>query len=554
MRWIAGWRMSKFHTLLVISAFAPSLAWAGPGLDQAEVKLPYGELKSLIADAAHEPVSVRNEPALLSARFRLTIAEGQPVVDAVFRTTTFADGLTKVPLVGGDVTVASQKPLEARVLIHEKMLCQAMERAGAQVLELKLLPVSGTNGVTLEIPPCPASIFETGDLGEDGSVALKIAGREQVYGSNRTVALPLSGGPLEIRLLGGEETREARRPPEPSAWTWQHQALVIPGDGEIIYRILCRASAATGSGMSATLMLPPDAREVVVTGDDLAAQKVIRGADRSLGLRLDWKSRGLLEREVAIFYQIPRRPLDRSWKLQAPSVPGADSTRTRFSVACVPELTYAADGLAGPFPPKGLPARIVGEFSGAPCYHLEAGATADLAVNPLPVVPTADATVSDAAWTVKLEPDGAMLIEGGINVEHRGMFGVILDVPMEMGLLSCKVGGQSVTPVSLGDGKLEVSLPAAGVKTQIACSFTGRAAAIEPVEGVLDLALPKTPLFIRSLSWKIELPPNYQAETHGNLIRSGESDRPSTITLRKNLCRDERPVTKIFYQRSNLKN
>src|SRR5688572_13529886 len=173
MRRIAGWRMSKFHTLLVISAFVPSLAWAGPGLDQAEVRLPYGELKSLITDAAREPASGRNEPALLSARFRLTIAEGQPVVDAVFRTTTFADGLAKVPLVGGDVTVATQKPLDARVLIHEKMLCQALEKAGAQVLELRLLPVSGTNGVTLEVPPCPASIFETGDLGEDGSVALK---------------------------------------------------------------------------------------------------------------------------------------------------------------------------------------------------------------------------------------------------------------------------------------------------------------------------------------------------------------------------------------------
>lgn len=546
--------MSKFHTLLVIAAFVPSLVWAGPGLDQAEVRLPYGELKSLITEAAREPASGRNEPALLSARFRLTIAEGQPVVDAVFRTTTFADGLAKVSLVGGDVTVATQKPLEARVLIHEKMLCQALEKAGAQVLELRLLPVSGSNGVTLTVPPCPASIFETGDLGEDGSVALKIGGREQVYGSNRTVALPLAGGPLEIRLLGGEETREARRPPEPSTWTWQHQALVIPGDGEMIYRILCRASATAGSGVSATLMLPTDAREVAVTGDDLAGQKVIRGADRSLGLRLDWKTRGLLEREVVICYQLPRRPLDRSWKLQAPSAPDADSARTRFSVAGVPELTYAADGLAGPYPPKGLPARIAGEFSGAPCYHLEAGTTVELVVNPLPVVPTAEATVSESIWSVKLEPDGAMLIEGGMNVEHRGMFGVILDVPKEMVLLSCKVGGQSVTPVNLGDGKLEVSLPAAGVKTPVTCSFTGRTAAIEPVEGILDLALPKTPLFVRSLIWKIELPPNYQAETHGNLIRSSESDRASTITLRKNLCRDERPATKIFYQRSNLKN
>src|SRR6478609_2104849 len=268
--------MSKFHTLLVISAFASPLGWAGPGLDQAEVRLPYGELKSLITGAAREPAPGRNEPALLSARFRLSIADGQPVVDAAFRTTSFADGLAKVPLVGGEVTVAGQKPQEARVIIQEEMLCQVLDKPGAQVLDLRLLPVTATNGVVLRVPPCPASIFETGDLGEDGSMVLKIDGREQVLGSNRTVALPLAGGQLEIRMLGGEETREARRPPEPSEWTWQHQALVMPGEGEFIYRILCRASATAGSGVAATLMLPADAREVVVTGDDLAGQKVIR--------------------------------------------------------------------------------------------------------------------------------------------------------------------------------------------------------------------------------------------------------------------------------------
>ena len=82
-------------------------------------------------------------------------------------------------------------------------------------------------------------------------MALAIDGKEQVLGSNRFAALPLTGGSVEIRMLGGEETREALRPPEPSAWTWQHQALVLPGDGEIGYRVLGRASAAGGSGVSA---------------------------------------------------------------------------------------------------------------------------------------------------------------------------------------------------------------------------------------------------------------------------------------------------------------
>jgi hypothetical protein len=547
--------MPKLQKLLVIASFCPGLLLAGPGLDQAEVRLPYGELKSLLTEATRPAEKPEPDPALLSARFRLSIAAGKPVVDATFRTTTFADGLAKIPLVGGNVMVESQKPAEARVLVLREMLCQALDKAGSQVIELRLLPTFGTEGANLKIPACPATIFETSDLGDARSVALKIDGREQILGSNQVVALPMTGGSFEIRMLGGAETREALRPPEPSVWTWQHQALVIPGDNEITYRILARASASGGSGIFADLALPPDAREVKVTGDDLAGHKMVRGEDRSLGLRIEWKSRGLLEREVAVFYQLPRRPLDRKWKLQAPSGPGENSTRTRFVIVGTPEFSYAAEGLAGPFPPKGLPSLFAEDLQGAFFYQLENASNAELTVNPLPVVATAEATVSEALWSVKLEPDGAMLMEGSMNLEHRGMIGVSLDVPAGMTLLSCDVGGQSVTPVNLGEGKIEINLPSSAEKTRISCSFTGRAAVFDPVEGTLELALPKTPLFIRALTWKIELPRNYQAETHGNLMRSVDpGDLPSRMTLRKNLCRDERPQTNVFYQRSDLKN
>ena len=538
--------------MLVLAVLSSRLVLAGPGLDEAEVKLPYGELKSLIAGAVRPVATVDPGGALLAARFRLTRVADQPVLDATFRTATFADGLAKIPLVGGGVIVESQKPAEARVVVQDKSLCQVLEKAGAQTLELRLLAALSGEGLALLLPPCPAPVFETGDLGEGWSVAVKVGGREQVLGSNRVLALPLAGGGVEIRMLGGEETREALRPPEPSVWTWQHQALVIPGDGELEYRVLASASAAGGSGISAVLELPADAREVSVAGDDLAGHQLVRGADRALGLRIDWKTRGLLERELAISYRLPRRPLDRVWKLQAPA---ADSTRTRFIVVGSAALGYAADGLVGPFPPKGLPARFVEEIGGASCYQLEVAAAAtDLTVNPLPVVATAEATISEAAWSVRLEPDGAMIVEGVMSLEHRGTLGVPLDIPAGMTLLACEVGGQAVTPVNLGDGRLEITLPA-GMKTRRGCSFTARAAALDPVEGTLALSLPKTSLFIRSLIWKIDLPRGYQAETHGNLVRSSEpAEPPSRLTLRKSLCRDERPETQIFYQRSDLKN
>ena len=498
--------MSELHKLLVVTACASNLLIAGPALDEAEVRLPYGELKSLIAGASGPESKPDPVSALLSARFRVVLSGEVPVLDSTFRTATFSDGLAMIPLVGGNVSVETQNPPEARILIHGEMLSQAVEKSGLYETDLRLMASFGSDGTSLVVPACPASIFETGDLGEARSVALSIDGRERILGSNQRVALPLAGGVLEFRMLGGEETRAALMPPEPSEWTWQNQALVVPGDDAMFYQVMAGASATGGSGVSAVLALPPDAREVLAEGDDLAEHKLVRGGDRSLGLRLEWKTRGQLEREIVVSYQLPRRPLDRIWKLQAPSGPGGDSTRTRFVIAGSPQIVYAADGLLGPFPPKGLPARFAEKLDGSSYYQIESAATADLTVDLLPVVATAEATVGEALWVTKLESDGAMLLEGLMDLEHHGMPGVVLEVPPGMTLLSCDAGGRAVTPVNLGDGKLEVSLPAAGGKTRVSCSFTGRVAALDPVDGTLALGLPGTPLFIRSLTWKIELP------------------------------------------------
>lgn len=188
--------MSKLHLALAIAAFPPCLAFAGPGLDKAEVKLSYGKLKSLITAANRPPPEAKTEPiaALLAMRFRLSLAGKTPVLDSIFKTTTFSDGLTMVPLVGGNVTVEAQKPTDARILIFKDTLSRAVEKAGTQTLEIRLLPAFGANGAELLLPACPASLFETGDLGADGSVSLTIGKQERVLGSNQLAALPLTGG------------------------------------------------------------------------------------------------------------------------------------------------------------------------------------------------------------------------------------------------------------------------------------------------------------------------------------------------------------------------
>lgn len=522
----------------------------GQALDTAEVRLPYGELKQLLARGQAPEKPEIPKPAVLSARFKLSIENQRPVLDATFRVASFGDELALVPLLGGDVTLETQQPADAPVVMDGDLLCLSLSKNGTHTLQLRLLTVAGEDGVSLFLPPCPSAIFETGDLPADQSVVIKHDDREETLAARQVRPLPHSGKNMIIRLLDSRETSEALRPPAPSTWTWQHQSLVLPSDTELVYQIITRASAADGSGVEAWLPLPPDAQDITVSGEDLLSHRKIRGENRSLGLSLTWKTRGILDRQLMISYSMPLRPLDPKWHLQAP---GGEGTRTRFIVAASPLLAYEADGLSGQLAPQGLPAALAESLKGNGCHHLETSNSADLTVTPIPVAATAEGVVTNSEWSLRIETDGAMLATGMLAIEHKSQLGFIFDTPDGMKLLSCEVGGKPVAPVDLGGGALKVTLTPSGGSTRLACSFTGRTAPLDPVEGTMKLALPKVPLFIHSLLWHLDLPSSYQAETHGNLMRVvAPSSPPSRISLRKNLCRDERPEINVFYQRSDL--
>lgn len=543
--------MAKLYPIIALTLLGVSAAHASPPLDGAEVRLPYGELARLLDRAQPPSAPATPPPALLAARLRLSLEAGKPVLTATLRTTSFGSDVTLIPLIGGDLTLAEPPADGPRIILRDGMLCEVSEAAATRVIELRLLPSSGDGTFSLKLPPCPSVMFETTEFGPEWSVAVKSGAREEIIGAGQARPLALTNEPLSFRLLGGEETRTALLPPEPSNWTWQHQALVVPGDGELTYHVLARASAAEGSGVSALLRLPADARNVEIRGTDLIATR--RAPGEKLAMVLEWQTRGVLERELDITYRMPLRPLDPRWTLEAPAGEAADSTKSRFIVMATPSRNYAADGLTGPFPSAGLPAVLANELFDQPCYFLEGPQSAILAVTFVPRVETAEGVVTSADWSLKVEPDGALLTEGTLSITHSGAQGFVFDTPPGMQLLSCTVGGEQVAPVDRGNGVLEVALPAKSQVSVLQCAFTGKLPALDPVGGTLALALPKTPVFVRALTWLLDLPPAYQAETSGNLTRTaGEPAKPSRLRLTKNLSRDERPETNVFYQRTDL--
>ena len=177
----------------------------------------------------------------------------------------------------------------------------------------------------------------------------------------------------------------------------------------------------------------------------------------------------------------------------------------------------------------------------------------ELAVTRLPVAAVSGATMDDAIWSVKVEPDGSVLLEGTMTVSHSEAAVLLFDTPAGQSLLKCSLDDRPVAPVSHEGGKLELALTANGQPARVGCSFTGRIGALDPVEGTFGIGLPQTPMFIRALQWKIDLPPAYQAEISGNVTRMKPEagDPPSRLVVRKNLCRDERPEVHVFYTRKN---
>lgn len=519
-------------------------------LEKAEVTIPYAELKALLArgDSAGKPSP---PPVLVSARLKLIIEDQRPVIDATFRVAGFGEPMRMVPLVSGNLSLDRRNPEDAVVTVEDDTIELAVSQAGTRTFSARLLPVLADGRFTLRIPPCASPILETGPIAPDHSVFMESGGGVKPLAGGQTLPLPGAGSTISFRFLNEEETREARRPPVPSVWSWQHQALVLPSEDRLAYLIVARATAEGGSGMGAELPLPPDARDVEIAGDDLASFRIVGGENRYRHLALTWKTRDILDRRVDIRYRMPLRPLDRVWTLQAP---GGDRVTTRFIVATSSLLSLEAPGLSSPVSAEGLPKDLAAALGQTPCRLLEASHTAEIRVSRVPVAPTADGVATGAKWNLSMEPDGAMLATGEITIDHKGPLDFLFDTPEGMKLLDCEMDGKSVPPVDLGSGGLKVVLPPGKGSSVLRCSFTGSAGVLDPVEGTLKLTLPRMPLFIHKLEWQIDLPAGYQAETQGNVTRVpvAHGAAPWRIWLQKNLCRDERPEVNVFYQRADL--
>ncbi len=538
-----------------------------PDLPNASVTIPYSELKALW-DAARPKAGEGRAPQspvasiLRSANFAITLDGRTTSIAADFSAVNLSENWLFVPLVGGEVRLEGYDPPAAQLVYREDCYGILLAPGAEEELQLRLSASAADEGFKIEPSPATSGRLTISGVPEDRIplVSGAHASAMQTPGLRSYVLAADSGG-VSIRL---EKIRDGAEDVDlaPSRWEMVGEALATFSGSKITYESRIYLHADDGEGDEAVLVLPRSARVLTANGDDGATWEALRASDGGKLIRIRWATQEILDREVVLIWEVPQAPLAKRWKLIAPQIDGeVDGVESPFLfvVAEVEGLQIlAGDGTRLPVS-RQLPAWLRDRVTGDYVSVSTRGGALELAPRWLPRVETPDATVALAKIKQKLVPGGAVLTKASYEIEHDAAVKWLVVLPEGGEILSCRVGGKVSRPVLREGGGLEFSLPSlkaedpksTGGTTWVEFSYASQYAPLDPVEGVLQIELPLTELFIQQIDWHLEIPGRYQpTAAEGNVeIVVGKKDAAG-LHFRKQLCRGVRPGIELYYRRA----
>ena len=505
-----------------------------PDLGDARVNIPYSELKTLWEAACKKPLSESSpkpiSAAVLSARYSINLGKSEASGVAEIELQTFQDDWVILPLLGAEAQLERIEPENARVFLKEGRYVFLSERAGKTSLKLHFgvpLALNGsTQALKLTVPQTAVSSLTLGTVPDGKLVQVRNATLSQA-GQYRLSA----SGTLELEVITPAPA------PVPSRWRTEAQALAEFADGRLQYRVWVAASAASGSGLSIELKLPPGARVTKVSGDDLARWTLHER------LRLEWQTRDLLRREFEVVYNVPHSAGAGTWRLQLPEPVDGEAGESRFAMVQEKGLELVSKTGA-----PSTPSRWLAE-QGAGRPLVLAGSDGLLEARWLPLVETSPAVVESVESAMRIVGDGSLLNESTYVLQHPAPLGWQLQLPAGSQLLGCSVNGTRTNPVDRGANKLEIMLSGANQKSEVRLAYTERKPAFKPVAGQVALELPRTALLIHQLKWALLLPAGYELSAMEGNVEAATDWKGGAIRLCKELYKDEAPRAELFYHK-----
>jgi hypothetical protein len=558
-----------FLAILTAAASADTLPEPPPtpDLGKAYVTIPYAELRALWEAGQPkanppEPPEPAPVPYLVHrADVRIVLGESASKIDADFEVESLDKKWQHIPLLGGDARLDKADAGE-RSLVWDNGYELLTNVPGRTPVAMHLITRGiGQLRTPLKLKFGNASVKRLSISGIPAGLEARVNGQTGTSTEGGSVFL-LPGDAGEVSLeLAAPKIDEAPAPPPPitpSHWQTQSQVLVRFAEGRLRFASHVFARADDGSGLDMTLALPANAGAISVTADDLADWSQTRANDGRRLLRIRWKTRDLLDRELTLAYAVPQSPLADQWTLQAPTSPDDKEARNLFTILPAEGLELKGDALRAAVESRRLPEWMRAEVGGASFVTAEGAAQLVLQTHWLPSITTAEAIVSEAKATLRLVADGATQTTISYAIKHQAPLTWQLELPAKVELLSCTAGNGAVQPIQRENGALELTLPTpSGPTTTVTLVYTAKLKPLDPVSGDVALDLPRTPLFIEHLEWAIAIPSTFEVTAIDGNVSVGEStgtpahgDRP--VALRKDFCRAERPAVSLFYQRLGL--
>ncbi len=543
--------VTKILAGLALGAIATSLLAAPPApppdLKEAQVTLPYPELKALWQAAQRETPAKRKPPvevALLSARYQVVLKGDLAAGVVEYEIENFTEEWTTIPLLGAQVQVDDIEPADAQLIVREGRYAFVTNRPGKQKLRLKF--AVKMNGATFALVASPAAINTISVAGLPEKQTLRIADATQLSAEKDRISFRL---PATDRIEFEVVPEKAVVPPTPSRWKLDTQVLVQFGDGKLKYHARLAANADNGSGLSMELEFPPGIDITRVAGPDLAHWQATTAENQTRRLQLRWQTRDLLRREVEIEYNAAQSLTGGQWTLRAPRLLEGETDPPLFVVVSEPGLELMA---AGPnAAPRQLPAWVLEKTNGK--NYLVVLGDSPISAKWLPLVETAQAVVETVTAKTRIVSDGALLTEINYSIRHERALRWSVSLPEGSELVATSVDGKPVKPIDRGERVLEFALPSGKQVSAVSFSYTAKKPAFKPVSGQIAVELPQTELLVHWLEWELRIPVAYEIAAFEGNVESMPGDKTDAtsraIPLRKELCKNERPRAEFFYQK-----
>ena len=553
-------------SLLLATALAVRAAESpAPDLRGATVTIPYSELRALWEASQRKPEPPKEAaPAPVSfvvhrAEVRLDLGEATSAITATFDAESLDAKWQNIPLLGGDAQLDKADAAEQAVIWDDGYAL--LTKAAAKTPVALHLTTRGTKQflTPLKLMLGSASVKRLTISGIPSGQEIRVNEQRAVANKEGIALVHLPGEAGEVSIeLSAPKIEVAPKPATPSIWRTESQTIVRFTEGRLGFLSRVFARADDGSGFEMTLSLPPNASLFTVTGADLADWTQSRADDGRRLVRVRWKTRDVLDREVMLAYAIPQSPLADQWTLQAPASIDDKDSHHLFAIIAADGLELKGDGVRTAVESRRLPQWIREDIGGAAFVTAEAVSPLVLETHWLPAIATAEAIVGEAKAKLQLVSDGAMQIAASYAIRHQAPLAWRLDLPADVEILSCTVDGTAARPIQRENGTIELSLPtpAKGL-SNIALVYTAKARPLDPVSGELALELPRTSLFIERFDWSVSLPAAFEITTfYGAGWAANRAAEPAreqnAVALRKDFCRGERPAVALFYQRLGL--